>query len=167
MTGRTGTNNKTGRASSMSRPRFTSTKSATGRKGGNSSSGFQKPTAVGSRDGPKRTPIHIGDGYGNHPSYEVEQVLASQTIEGKERFKVKWVGIPNSFSTWEPTEHFLGDAAEAKLAAFVAMRDKKRKVNVSLTPLCVMPFNFRPERLARDTSTMPPAVSLPWPCILA
>jgi hypothetical protein len=81
----------------------------------------------GAVDGPKRSPQHIGDGFAGHPSYEVEQVIAHRILDGKECFKVKWVGIPVVGNTWEPEAHFVGEAAKAKLAEFNAKRDKKRQ----------------------------------------
>ena len=87
------------------------------------------PKPEGAVDGPKRTPLHLGDGYRGHPSYEVQEVVRSHIFEGRERYKVKWVGIPSAGSTWEPEGHLIGEEAQAKLKEFVDMREKKRKVS--------------------------------------
>jgi hypothetical protein len=85
-----------------------------------------KPHPEGENDGPKRTPFHIADGYRGHPKYEVEAVVAHSIYEGKERYKVKWVGIPNDGNTWEPEAHLVGDGAQLKLSEYQEMRGKKK-----------------------------------------
>ena len=85
-----------------------------------------KPHPEGEKDGPKRTPFHIADGYRGHPKYEVEAVVAHSIYEGKERYKVKWVGIPNDGNTWEPEAHLVGDGAQLKLSEYQEMRGKKK-----------------------------------------
>ena len=87
------------------------------------------PKPEGAPDGPKRTPNHWGDAYKGHPSYEVEAVLASGLHDSRERYKVKWVGIPTHGNTWEPEAHLIGDHAKRKLADFIEMRNKKDKVS--------------------------------------
>ena len=90
------------------------------------------PKPEGAPEGPKRTPLHLGDGYRGHPSYEVQEVVGSHLYEGRERFKVKWVGIPSAGNTWEPGCHLIGSEAQAKLNDFLKMRDNKRKVRVTV-----------------------------------
>jgi hypothetical protein len=91
------------------------------------------PKPEGAAGGPKRTPNHWGDAYKGHPSYEVESVLASGLHDSRERYKIKWVGIPSHGNTWEPEAHLIGDDAKRKLADFIQMRDKKEKVNCLVT----------------------------------
>ena len=92
------------------------------------------PQAEGAIDGPKRTPLHFGDGHRNLPSYEVDRVVASQIVDGVQRYKVKWVGIPSAGSTWEPEEHFVGEAAQAKLADYQRKQQRKSQVRDSPPP---------------------------------
>ena len=87
------------------------------------------PKPEGAADGPKRSPNHWDDAYRGHPSYEVEVVLASGLHDGRERYKIKWVGIPANGNTWVPETHMVGDDAQRILADFIDMRDKKEKVN--------------------------------------
>ena len=39
--------------------------------------------------------------------YEVEKIVDKRTKNGKEEYKIKWVGYSMSECTWEPLEHLL------------------------------------------------------------
>lgn len=38
--------------------------------------------------------------------FEVERILAEKTIDGCDKFLVKWKGYPDHECTWEPAENF-------------------------------------------------------------
>jgi hypothetical protein len=45
------------------------------------------------------------EGEGGEDHYEVEEITDKKKISGKWQYKVKWVGYPDSQSTWEPKEN--------------------------------------------------------------
>ena len=63
---------------------------------------------------PETAPIaNIMDAEGyEDQDYEVEQILAKDTIDGKDHWLVKWKNYPSEENTWEPAEH-LTDAKSA------------------------------------------------------
>ena len=41
--------------------------------------------------------------------YEVEAILGSRVVDGREMFHVRWKGFGSSDDTWEPIENFQND----------------------------------------------------------
>jgi hypothetical protein len=62
-----------------------------------------------SREVPVRPPPEI---IANVPEYEVERILDKRRHRRRVEYLVKWVGYPNSESTWEPLAH-LGHAMDS------------------------------------------------------
>ncbi|KAL3928488.1 MAG: hypothetical protein SGPRY_002367 [Prymnesium sp.] len=63
----------------------------------------------------KRTPQSAYDGAAGNDIYEPEKVVAQHVVKGGiTQFLVKWVGYEHKHNAWEPVEHLLDEAAEAK-----------------------------------------------------
>ena len=69
------------------------------------------------------------------------QILAAQTKKNVEYFKVKWAGINDKGSTWEPVDHLVGDDAKAALRLFkekrareAAAHEEARKASLAQLP---------------------------------
>ena len=79
---------------------------------------FMKPE--GGPDGHRRTPKNIGDQYKGRASYIPEMVLATMVVARKNRYHIKWTGLPAGANTWEPEEHLNGDEGKKVIANFKA-----------------------------------------------
>ena len=90
----------------------------TGRKKPADNTVYMKPE--GGPDGHKRTPKNIGDQYKGKPSYIPEEVLATCVVARKNRYHIKWVGLPSAANTWEPEEHLDGEQGRKAIDAFKA-----------------------------------------------
>ena len=62
----------------------------------------------------------------DYEEWAVEQILDRKSSKGKVYYKVKWVGWPKEYDTWEPTE-YLDDAAEMRQEYDEEAKAKRRR----------------------------------------
>ena len=59
---------------------------------------------------PKNAPIQTEWNIKKEEEYDVEKILDSRKINGKDHYLVKWLGYGNKENLWEPTENFSPEA---------------------------------------------------------
>ena len=59
---------------------------------------------------PKNAPIQTEWNIEEEKEYDVEKILDSRKINGKDHYLVKWLGYGNKENSWEPTENFSPEA---------------------------------------------------------
>ncbi|XP_036358095.1 uncharacterized protein LOC115210952 isoform X2 [Octopus sinensis] len=102
--------------------------------------------------------------------FEVDKIVGMTKINGKERYKVRWVGYPSSNDTWEPRENLLPciemvedferDRQRLKKRRAEERRIRKQTLNdVAMMEGRLLPGGVLPDKLASSASNSSTTVS--------
>ena len=78
---------------------------------------------------PKNTPVQTEWNIEEEEEYDVEKILDSRKINGKDHYLVKWLGYGNKENSWEPTENFSPEAFQKIEEHWQKLPKPKAKAN--------------------------------------
>ncbi|GAB1597875.1 uncharacterized protein LOC115210952 isoform X1 [Argonauta hians] len=85
--------------------------------------------------------------------FEVDKIVGMTKINGKERYKVRWVGYPSSNDTWEPRENLLPciemvEDFERDRQRLKKRRAEERRIRKAMMEGRMLPGGVLPEKMA-------------------
>ena len=78
---------------------------------------------------PKNAPVQTEWNIEEEKKYNVEKILDSRKINGKNQYLVKWLGYGNKENLWEPTENFSSEAFQKIEGYWQKLPKPKAKAN--------------------------------------
>ena len=76
-------------------------------------------------------------------TYEIEDILDEEVINGKKFYFIKWLGYPKNQSTWEPEENFVNEIEQINKEIPKKKILKKTKNDVVYLHTITVIFCFR------------------------